>query len=93
MCEHCGFLGLVGGATEQFMWVLCMYEGRVNVNVPVSVCAMRLGVCEDKCTGAELVLFDMLDTSGSNHNKDTVYDSCARKCKFSIIMKALIKVE
>lgn len=44
-------------------------------------------VCEEKCTGAELVLFCMLDASGRDHNKHTIYDSCARKGKFSIIMK------
>lgn len=48
---------------------------------------------EEKCTGAELMLLCMLDACGRNHNKDTIDDSCARKCKFSIIMMALKKVE
>lgn len=61
------------------MWVLSMHEGRANVNVCV--------------TGARPVLSCMLNASGCYHNKATIYDSCARKCKFSMIMKAKKKVE
>lgn len=54
MCENS--VGVfVGGATEWSMWVLCMHEGSVNVNVPVFMCVMRLGACEEKCP--RLVLF------------------------------------
>ena len=73
------------------MWVLCMHEERANVNV--CVFGMRLGVCEEQCTGARPVLSCMLNASGCYHNKATIYDSCARKCKFRIIMKAKKKVE
>lgn len=47
-------------------------------------------MCNENAQGlVELALVCMLEASGNNHNKDTIYDSCERKCKYCIIIKAL----